>query len=148
MRGKNSKSSTKLVCSIPVLKTRDKIFVDCLALPRGEGCLYSHPWTHIYSPTRADQVIGNSSSCSSILHWLHCWKKKCESKHYSTPVPDKQNGKTLQKKFNTNSDPDYIMPSDPGCDENSSALLLYGPHGSGKTAAVYACAAQVGFKVK
>ena len=130
-------------CSIPVLSGPDKIFVDSSAFPRGEGCLHSHPWTHIYAPTRADQVIGNSSACSTILCWLQSWKKKCTSVSNSTRTAHKQ----LQKSVSTKNtiDPDYDYGDK---DDIQSALLLHGPYGCGKTAAVYACATQVGFKVQ
>lgn len=137
---------SKLVCSIPVLTAQNKIVVDSLAFPRGEGCRFSHSWTQIYSPTNVDQVIGNSDACSTVLHWLRRWKIKCEGKQSHT-TPDE-----LEKQKKIDIDPDYVLPqlsSDRVCSEDyiSPALLLHGPHGSGKTAAAYACAAQVGFKV-
>ena len=79
-----------------------------------------HTFTHT---TRADQVIGNSSACSTILCWLQSWKKKCMSVSNSTRTPHKQ----LQKNVSTKNtiDPDYDYGDK---DDIQSALLLHGPY--------------------
>lgn len=158
-----------LICSIPISIAQDKVMVNYLTLSRREDCLYSLPWTHIYSPTQADEVIGNSSACAALLQWLKCWSKKCHDKSSvtHTTIFDKNCRKKLRKKKSYDSeedasDPDFLpggnshngdLPysiqenCEVGGDHISSAILLYGPHGSGKTAAVYACASEVGFKV-
>lgn len=143
LRGKETENASELVCSIPVSRTCDKIFVDYLAFPRGEGCLYSHPWTHMYSPTCTNQVIGNASACSTLLDWLQCWRKRYRSGNSTRPM---HKGKILDDR---SSDPDFLPNNKKKetYDSVSSVVLLYGPHGSGKTATVYACAMEAGFKV-
>lgn len=144
----NEVSEDGLVCSIPVLVLENKVLVDQLEFSRKKGCLHNLPWTHIYSPTRVEQVIGNSSACLSLLQWLQCWSDKCH----------KNSADSTGKLQCENSDPDFL-PTKYSCKRRSSfeapllkesllpAALLHGPHGSGKTAAVYACAAESGFKV-
>ena len=141
----NDVSKAGLVCSIPVLVLENKVLVDHLAFSRKNGCLHNLPWTQIYSPTRVEQVIGNSSACLSLLRWLQCWK--C---HKNSADGTCSEGK-LQSE---NSDPDFLPTKYDSSFEGSllkesllPAALLHGPHGSGKTAAVYACAAESGFKV-
>lgn len=148
-------STVNLTCSIPIQVSNSKLVVDYLALSKQED--YSLQWTQIYSPTRANQMIGNSTACSSLLQWLQSWSKKCSGK--KAGGKNKQELLLKQRKGRTDSsDPDFL-PSNYSCDRgdftNDSsteeellpAALLCGPHGSGKTAAVYACAAESGFKV-
>lgn len=144
-------SEDGLICSIPVLVLENKVLVDHLAFSRKSGCLHNLPWTQIYSPTRVEQVIGNSSVCSSLLQWLQLWSGKCHK--------NSADGASSKRKLQCeNSDPDFL-PTKYSCERDSlfeapllkesllPAALLHGPHGSGKTAAVYACAAESGFKV-
>ncbi len=133
-----------LVCSIPVVVTEDKILVDDMALPRKDRATNSLPWTHVYSPTHAKHMIGNPKAISSLLQWLQYWKKRKFAA---------QTNKV--RKYADEDDPDFLpakksRPTE-HCDTTEqgdmSAVLLHGPHGSGKTISVYTCAAQLGFKV-
>ena len=135
-------SNEGLTCSIPIHYAQRKVMVDKLALSSSEQCNH---WTQVYSPTQASQIIGNSSSCSTLLQWLQTWKVKyCDQNSVKRKLTE---SKTIDR-----SDPDFL-PSD-GCNYSADregmflpAALLCGPHGSGKTAAVYACAAESGYKV-
>lgn len=153
LSGRELSNSESLTCSIPiqVQVSDNKVLVDYLALSKKKCCAYSHHWTEVYSPTEAKQVIGNPSSCSALLQWLQRWERKCRSKN---SVSDK--GKMQKGEKGTVadcSDPDFF-PSKGGSITSQAhqedlfpAALLHGPHGSGKTAAVYACAAEAGLKV-
>lgn len=152
-----------LTCSIPIQVSDNKVLVDNMALSKQRDSRYSLHWTQIYSPVQTKQVIGNSSACSALLQWLQCWERKCCRKKSSGNVSNKRKlRKGLNQLAADFSDPDFV-PSKYSCDQNfttrvrtddddtedelSPAVLLCGPHGSGKTAAVYACAAESGFKV-
>lgn len=143
-----------LTCSIPILVSNSKLVVDYIALSKQEE--YSLQWTQIYSPTQAKQVIGNSTACGTLLTWLQSWSNKCSKKAVSNTNNRLRKGRT------TSSDPDFIpsnyfctkgdftrhmQMNDSATGELLPAALLCGPHGSGKTAAVYTCAAESGFKV-
>ncbi|KAI5394394.1 uncharacterized protein LOC127092501 isoform X2 [Lathyrus oleraceus] len=100
-------------------------------------------WIHKYKPAKASEVCGNSESLKFLSDWLHLWherryqNKKGSSNKDHSDIP--------------NVDSDYNCP-DGGYaskDEGSlkNVLLITGPVGSGKSAAVYACAREQGFEV-
>lgn len=124
-----------LTCSIPVHLSDDKILIDYSVLSKRKDVSHSLQWTHIYTPTLSHHVIGNSSACATLLQWLQCWGQGSSKR------------RNLQTKDNS-TDPDFF-PNGIHNDEEDlfPAAMLYGPHGSGKTAAVYACAKEAGFKV-
>ncbi len=135
-----SDNKVGLLCSIPVVKDRDRFMVNHSALPRKGVSMHSLPWTQVYSPTQANHLIGNSSASSALLQWLKQWKSKCVSV-ISGCVPKGRNW--CSKRQDDDDDPDFLET-----EEFPLAALVYGPHGVGKTAAVYACAHEIGFKVK
>ncbi|KAM0017269.1 putative checkpoint protein Rad17/Rad24 [Helianthus debilis subsp. tardiflorus] len=101
-------------------------------------------WTTKYQPNKAIEICGNSESVKFLNEWLQQWREK---------------GSRINKC--STDDNDWVMkdvdlnycPSD--CDseysneENSlkNVLLVTGPVGSGKSAAIYACAKEQGFQV-
>ena len=154
--GKDYPGPVGLVCSIPVLREQNKFLVDNSAI---SGRQYDLPWTHIYSPTRADQVIGNSSSCLALLHWLQQWKMCHDGRSSSKQTSKLLSGRKSKSENEDWSDPDFFcgkITSHTATsqhfhlseEEDLPAALLHGPHGTGKTAAVYACSKELGFKAK
>ena len=121
----------ELKCTIPVQVSGNKVLVDLLALSkRTNNNMHVSQWTQLYSPTRSNQIIGNAHACESLLQWLQSWKMKCDG------------SKAKKKTCSINFHSPLHLESD-----LLPAVMLHGPHGSGKTAAVYACAAESGFKV-
>ena len=115
----------------------NKVLVDLLALSkRTNDNMHISQWTQIYSPARSNQIIGNAHACESLLQWLRCWKMKCDGKKLSKA-----------KKKPSSSTCSIHPPLHHLEGDLIPAVMLHGPHGSGKTAAVYACAAESGFKV-
>ncbi|KAI3464505.1 hypothetical protein Pfo_021168 [Paulownia fortunei] len=103
-----------------------------------ENCL----WTDKYQPQNAKQICGNGESVKFLSEWLHLWHKRssltsrgCMDEDYS---------------FLQDIDHDYQQSdSDTNNGEESlkNVLLVTGPVGSGKSAAIYACARDQGFQI-
>ncbi|XP_074263579.1 uncharacterized protein LOC141586296 isoform X2 [Silene latifolia] len=100
-------------------------------------------WTKKYQPEKASEVCGNGEAVKFINDWLRLWhaedfkvrKKSCNSDSFV--VDDEYDSD------DSASDPE-------NGDEQSSlknVLLVSGPVGSGKSAAIYACAKEQGFEV-
>ncbi|WCJ44632.1 P-loop containing nucleoside triphosphate hydrolases superfamily protein [Euphorbia peplus] len=92
-------------------------------------------WTDKYQPKMATEICGNDDSVRVLTEWLQTWSQKADKD------PSECNGQ----------DPNFEWGSD---SENISkettmknVLLVTGPVGSGKSAAVYACAKEQGFRV-
>ncbi|TKY56163.1 ATPase family AAA domain-containing protein 5 [Spatholobus suberectus] len=102
---------------------------------KAEGSL----WIHKYKPTKAFEVCGNEGAMNFLRDWLHLWHERryqCRKDSSNRDRGDRQN----------DDDADYIC-SDNEEDSLQNVLLITGPTGSGKSAAVYACAQEQGFKV-
>ncbi|XP_029358814.1 ATPase family AAA domain-containing protein 5b isoform X2 [Echeneis naucrates] len=105
-----------------------------------------HLWTERYSPQCSSEVIGNSASVNTLHSWLKKWKLRAISE---------ERMKTEERKDGDNSSDSWDCgdfqgeagaednPKDPLC----NTMLITGPPGVGKTASVYACAQELGFKV-
>uniref|UniRef100_A0A3Q3E920 ATPase family AAA domain-containing protein 5-like n=1 Tax=Labrus bergylta TaxID=56723 RepID=A0A3Q3E920_9LABR len=98
-------------------------------------------WTDKYSPQHSSEVIGNSVSVSKLQSWLKKWKLRadCEERR-----------KLEERKREENSSWDCgDFLGEAGAEEEPlcNTMLIRGPPGVGKTASVYACAQELGFKV-
>uniref|UniRef100_A0A8C0WUQ7 ATPase AAA-type core domain-containing protein n=1 Tax=Castor canadensis TaxID=51338 RepID=A0A8C0WUQ7_CASCN len=100
-------------------------------------------WTEKYQPQNASELIGNELAIKKLHSWLKDWKRRTE-------LEERQNlkGKRDEKQEDFSDSVDFQGNSD---DEEESRLcntvLITGPTGVGKTAAVYACAQELGFKI-
>uniref|UniRef100_S4R7R2 AAA+ ATPase domain-containing protein n=1 Tax=Petromyzon marinus TaxID=7757 RepID=S4R7R2_PETMA len=99
-------------------------------------------WTEKYQPRSKDEIIGNSAAVRKLHGWLKEWKSRADREAERASRREKTESQENQ--------------SESGDDESSSSededslchgMLLTGPPGVGKTAAVYACAQELGFKV-
>ncbi|KAH0664202.1 hypothetical protein KY284_029133 [Solanum tuberosum] len=110
-------------------------YQNCPSQPK--SCL----WTNKYQPERAFQVCGNSKPVKLLSDWLHLWHEKASRTSKSSIQSDCD---TLQD-F---SDSLYESEADSSNEERlKNVLLVSGPVGSGKSAAIYACAKEQGFQV-
>ncbi|CAI9114632.1 OLC1v1015396C1 [Oldenlandia corymbosa var. corymbosa] len=101
-------------------------------------------WTDKFRPRKAAQICGNSDSVKFLTDWLCMWHEKSsqvgKSSFYDDSAVDQD-------------DDCFSYPSDSDSenfnDETSlnNVLLVTGPVGSGKSAAIYACAEEQGFQV-
>ncbi|XP_023523707.1 uncharacterized protein LOC111787864 isoform X1 [Cucurbita pepo subsp. pepo] len=121
------------------LQNRMRSYYDrCQSCPK--NCL----WTYKYQPRMAMEVCGNLESVNFLSEWLHLWYEK-----NSRNKKDFAGGNKFQKQDNNGncyqSDSDYENPD--GEDSLKNVLLVTGSSGSGKSAAIYACAEEHGFRV-
>ena len=83
-------------------------------------------WTHKYRPMNCSEIVGNEDAAKKLYKWLEGWK---------VPVQN-----------DDSSSGDEFYSSDYSYAENNQVAVLLGPHGSGKTASVYAIAAQLDYR--
>ncbi|XP_026215047.1 ATPase family AAA domain-containing protein 5b isoform X2 [Anabas testudineus] len=100
-------------------------------------------WTDKYSPRHSSEVIGNSASVKKLNSWLKKWKLRAASD---------ERKKTEEGKQEENNSWDCgDFQGEAGAGDNReetlcNTVLITGPPGVGKTASVYACAQELGFK--
>uniref|UniRef100_A0A8C6CAI0 ATPase family AAA domain-containing protein 5 n=1 Tax=Monodon monoceros TaxID=40151 RepID=A0A8C6CAI0_MONMO len=103
-------------------------------------------WTEKYQPQNSGELIGNELAIRKLHSWLKDWKRRAE-------LEEGQNlkGKRDEKQEGILNPLDGIDFKGSSDDEEENRLcntvLITGPTGVGKTAAVYACAQELGFKI-
>lgn len=102
-------------------------------------CGNSLTWTEKYKPNNCDDFIGNRSKCVKLKKWLSTWMA-CNNDVTQT---------TKHKRAERDSSgSDFECDDREGCDGNvGNAVVLTGPHGTGKTACVYAVCNEFGINV-
>ncbi|XP_077278918.1 enhanced level of genomic instability 1 [Temnothorax americanus] len=96
-----------------------------------ESQLHDCMWTYKYKPMSAQEIVGNEEAANKLKDWLSGWR-------------------TSLTKENDGSSGDEFYSSDcsSSCNnENNQIAVLLGPHGSGKSASVYAIAEELGYSV-
>ncbi|XP_064120413.1 ATPase family AAA domain-containing protein 5-like [Macrobrachium nipponense] len=98
-------------------------------------------WTQVYAPKKGSHVIGNKCHVKKLRRWLKDWKSKSEA----FAAKERNKNARLSKK----GDDDFTLSEESSSDEEDfvSTYLLCGPPGVGKTAVVYALAAELGYNV-
>ncbi|XP_077021386.1 ATPase family AAA domain-containing protein 5 [Tamandua tetradactyla] len=99
-------------------------------------------WTEKYQPQNSSELIGNELAIKKLHSWLKDWKRRVEL----------EEGQTLKgKREGKQEDPSDSLDFKGSSDEEENCLcntvLITGPTGVGKTAAVYSCAQELGFKI-
>ncbi|CAH1425734.1 unnamed protein product [Lactuca virosa] len=101
-------------------------------------------WTTKYQPEKAIEICGNNESVKFLSEWLCLWYEKgSRNSKCST-----DNDNWIMQGFDLNYSP--TDSDSESTDEETSlknVLLVTGPVGSGKSAAIYACAKEQGFQV-
>ncbi|KAM3848519.1 ATPase family AAA domain-containing protein 5 isoform 2-T2 [Vipera latastei] len=101
-------------------------------------------WTEKYQPQNSSELIGNTEAIKKLQRWLCEWKRKADWEENRTQK-EKKNGSRDDSLEHL----DFIDDTSVSDEENilCNTMLLIGPPGIGKTAAVYACAQELGFKI-
>ncbi|XP_006925040.1 ATPase family AAA domain-containing protein 5 [Pteropus alecto] len=99
-------------------------------------------WTEKYQPQNSNELIGNELAIKKLHSWLKDWKRRAEWE-------ERQNlkGKRDEKQEDLSERIDFKGSSDEEENRLCNTVLITGPTGVGKTAAVYACAQELGFKI-
>ncbi|XP_053513397.1 ATPase family AAA domain-containing protein 5 isoform X2 [Artibeus jamaicensis] len=119
----DDKASTSEISSIPDSGTEDTL------------------WTEKYQPQNSSELIGNELAIEKLHSWLKDWKRRAE-------LEERQNLKGKRDEKQDLSDSiDFKGSSDEEENRLCNTVLITGPTGVGKTAAVYACAQELGFKI-
>nr|XP_060619944.1 ATPase family AAA domain-containing protein 5 [Anolis sagrei ordinatus] len=100
-------------------------------------------WTEKYQPQNSNELIGNTVAVKKLHRWLCEWKRRVDWEENRT---QKEEDSTHQESSDIADFQDDRSDSE---DETMlcNTMLLFGPPGIGKTAAVYACAQELGFKI-
>ncbi|EPQ14787.1 ATPase family AAA domain-containing protein 5 [Myotis brandtii] len=120
----DDKASTSEISSVPDSGTEDML------------------WTEKYQPQNSSELIGNELAIKKLHSWLKDWKRRAE-------LEERQNlkGKRDEKQEDLSDSIDFKGSSDEEENRLCNTVLITGPTGVGKTAAVYACAQELGFKI-
>ncbi len=119
-----------------------------------------HQWNHLYRPIRSHDIIGNKVGVAKIHDWLSKWKSSSNNSnngrglvmntqgcHDNTdPQPTRRRRQRLID-LNESLNSSFCSNEVEESEEVGVALLVCGPVGCGKTATVYACAEELGYKV-
>uniref|UniRef100_A0A8C3LYM1 ATPase family AAA domain containing 5 n=1 Tax=Chrysolophus pictus TaxID=9089 RepID=A0A8C3LYM1_CHRPC len=111
------------------------------ALPGVEDVL----WTEKYQPQDSSELVGNKKEIERLHSWLKEWKKRAdweEKRNQKGEKEDKEHQDSLDS-LDFKDDKSDIEEENNLC----NTVLITGPPGVGKTAAVYACAQELGFKI-
>ncbi|XP_034544074.1 ATPase family AAA domain-containing protein 5b isoform X2 [Notolabrus celidotus] len=100
-------------------------------------------WTDKYSPQHSSEVIGNSGSVNKLQSWLQKWKLRADHEERR-----KMEEKRREENSNDSWDcGDFLGEAGTEDESLCNTMLITGPPGVGKTASVYACSQELGFKV-
>ncbi|XP_047310768.1 uncharacterized protein LOC124914297 isoform X2 [Impatiens glandulifera] len=109
------------------------------------NCQQEHNmWTNKYRPDRATEVCGNETPVRFLSDWLRLWREKGSKSCKDPTLSDKHKIENIGY-ASYHSDTDYEDEEEDTKLDN--VLLVTGPVGSGKSAAIYACAKEHQFRV-
>lgn len=99
-------------------------------------------WTDKYQPQVSADIIDNSPAVKRLYSWLKDWKLRADRDERKSQKDKKREDGSYDSEWDCGEE-DHPDAEDALC----NTVLITGPTGVGKTAAVYACAQELGFKV-
>uniref|UniRef100_A0A674IVE1 ATPase AAA-type core domain-containing protein n=1 Tax=Terrapene triunguis TaxID=2587831 RepID=A0A674IVE1_9SAUR len=100
-------------------------------------------WTEKYQPQDSGELIGNSTEIKKLHSWLKEWKKRADWEEKRNQKNEKDDTENSMDSMDFKDDKSESEEENTLC----NTVLITGPSGVGKTAAVYACAQELGFKI-
>ncbi|KAE8077443.1 hypothetical protein FH972_016008 [Carpinus fangiana] len=101
-------------------------------------------WTYKYKPKKATEVCGNDEAVKFLSDWLRLWHARSFHNRKDQAGGDQCNMQDGDYYCSHNDSDSEEIDED---DRLKNVLLVTGPIGSGKSAAIYACAQEQGFEV-
>ncbi|NWS94674.1 ATAD5 protein, partial [Mionectes macconnelli] len=126
-------------------KTQEAEGTGCLSEPSALSGVEDMLWTEKYQPQDSSELIGNKKEIERLHSWLKEWKKRAdleEKRNQKGEKEDKEHEDSLSS-LDFKDNKSDIEEETSLC----NTVLITGPPGVGKTAAVYACAQELGFKI-
>ncbi|KAH7421890.1 hypothetical protein KP509_13G080200 [Ceratopteris richardii] len=107
-------------------------------------------WTDVYQPQSPKEICGNKNSVNILSAWLEKWQRFGPS--LTGSIERNFTSRKMSSSEISEEDHNCFQDSDSGSElrddgQLQNVLFLAGPVGSGKTAAVYACARLHGYTV-
>ncbi|KAK2833566.1 hypothetical protein Q5P01_017455 [Channa striata] len=118
------------------------VIVDDLLLGEDTGKKEDVLWTDKYQPQHSSDIIDNNASVRRLHSWLKEWKLRADREERKKQKDKKQEEGSNDSDWDCGEE-----DSQDGEEVLCNTMLITGPTGVGKTAAVYACAQELGFKV-
>ncbi|NWZ37016.1 ATAD5 protein, partial [Brachypodius atriceps] len=102
-------------------------------------------WTEKYQPQDSSELVGNKKGIERLHSWLKEWKKRADLEEKRNQKREKED----QEQEDSLSSLDFKDSKSDTEEETTlcNTVLITGPPGVGKTASVYACAQELGFKI-
>lgn len=136
-------------------KSSQKENIDKMDCPLEEkGC--DLLWTEKYQPQHSVEVISNCGNLKKLKSWLLEWKQQTDREIRKLKKLLKKQRKQKKSKGEDSSSASSWMDDDSNFETSTSeseddsicnTMLLTGPHGVGKTSAIYALAAELGYQI-
>ncbi|XP_055079226.1 ATPase family AAA domain-containing protein 5b [Periophthalmus magnuspinnatus] len=104
-------------------------------------------WTDKYRPRCSNEIVGNTEATEKLHSWLNKWKLKTDAEEEGKKLKERQNEGRSNDSWDCGDFEDEVGPDDGTEEQLCNTVLISGPPGVGKTASVYACAVELGFKV-
>ncbi|KAI5108628.1 ATPase family, AAA domain containing 5b [Silurus meridionalis] len=104
------------------------------------------PWTEKYRPRGCEEMVGNSAAVKKLYSWLKKWRIRADVEERRRRREEQRMKKESNGSWDCGDFEGDLQMEE--CDgELCNTLLIHGPTGTGKSAAVFACAEQLGFNV-